>query len=845
MAAASRRSLPNSAVPIALLPIGNLGRPALMILWALVASFAVLAFPTVVLEAQPLAAQANLVGRPIASVEYKGLQTLAEESVSFYLDLEVGKPWDPAAINSKIRELWRRELIDDITITAKPAGDGVAVTVTLVERPLLVSLDYQGSKKVSRNDIGDHLDKERIELYEGLPLNRGDLARMKSEIEDLYAERGYRFAVVDVDEQDVSASEVRVVVTIDEGNKVKIGRISFEGNDVFDNGRLRRRMKKTKESGLISRIRKRDVYNPATVEEDLEAIRALYKEYGYKDIQIGEPEVEVVAKRPNASDLEKRKRQLALVLPIDEGQRWRWGDILIDGNEVLNDDILRNVFKEPKGGWLRQDVIDDGVEKIREFYNNTGYIFARVEPEVREAEGENLVADVMVRIEENDQYRVGRIEFDGNTRTQDRVLRRELRIHEGMVFNSGALRNSLFKINQLEYFKLNEDDPVELDYDPDEKQVDLIVKGQEAERTELQFGGGYSELDGFFAQASLRTRNFLGRGETLGFSFQTGRFRELFDLSYFVPWLNDRPQSVGIQIFKRNTDFDLFADQRFLRNEEGVVLTYGRSFGLFNSFSVSYTNSDFEDFRSQTFNLPVGDGVIEPVVQEQSFVFNKSSLSLSFVHDSHDSRLEPTRGLRIRGGVEYAGGALGGEDYFIRPTLNLAYTRPLMRRGLRTVGRVNLNIGYIEPFGTDDEGLNRELFFLNRYFLGGENSLRGYAFRSIWVRDPETKRTILDENGFPQGGNKFFHLNLEHHFLVSGPFRIVLFGDAGNVYGEDQDFDVDNVRATAGVELRINVPLFGAPLRFIYSQNLDPIGDIGFNERERFESFDFSIGTSF
>ncbi len=789
------------------------------------------------LQAQPLRLPAqgeSLVGKPIVATEVRGLNKLVEDSVLFYLKCEVGLSWDPRLVNLQIRELWSRRLIDDVRVAAEAEGDGVKVTITIEERPELVSLDYQGLDKIKRNDIGDAVDKERVEIYEGQPLNLGELVRLESVIKALYEERGYRFATVDVQVEEVAPGELRVLVDMDEGNKVKIGRVDFDGNELFEAGKLRRQMEKTKKSNLLTRIRKRDVFNPATVDEDLEKVRDLYRRYGYKDIVVGTPETEIIE-----NGKAEKRRKLQLVIPIDEGPRWKLGEIKVEGNEFLKDELLLGVFEEPKGGWLRSDVIDEGLEKIREFYQNTGYIFSRVEPEI--VEREDLIADVLITVEENDQFRVGRIEFDGNTRTRDKVIRRELRLQEGMVFNAGALRNSLLKVNQLEYFKLNEDDPVSLDYRPEDQRVDLVLKGDEAERTELQFGGGYSELDGFFGQASIRTRNFLGRGETLGVSIQSGRFREIFDVSYFVPWLMDKPQSVGIQLFDRDTDFDLLSNQRFLQKERGGVITYGRSFRLFESISFSYTNSDFESLQSALFRFNLEEDAQRI---EQGFSFNKSSLTATYRYDSHDSRLSPTRGKRLDVSLEYAGGPLGGQDYFVRGILNAAYTRPLLNKGLRTVGRVNLSLGWIDPFGKDSFGQDRQLFFLDRFLMGGDNTIRGYRFRSIWVRDPETGRTILDENGFPQGGNKIFQLNLEHHFLVNGPFRIVAFADVGNVYGDDQDIDLDHLRGSAGIELRINVPLFGAPLRFIWSNNLDPLSN-NIGEEERFQSFDFSIGTSF
>lgn len=787
-----------------------------------------------------------LVGRPIVSVEYEGVETLSEDSLSYYLDLEPGKPWDPGRLNDRIKDLWGRELIDDIKVDAEAEGDGVGVQVTIVERPLLTSLDYEGLKKLKRSDIGDMTDRERISVYEDLPLNLGELARLEQAIKKLYEERGFRFAGIHIEVLDAGLGEKRVLVTVDEGGRVKIGRVDFEGNEVFSAGKLRRQMEKTKKSNLLTRIRKRDVFNSATVEEDLDKVKDLYRRFGYKDVEVGEPELEVIERKPNAELLEDRKRQLALVMPIEEGPRWKLGEIEIEGAEVLPEGLLIRMFKEPQGGWLRSDVIAEGVEQIGELYRNSGYIFADVKMEI--VERDNLLADVLVTIEENDQFRVGRLEFTGNDRTRDRVLRRQMLLREGDVFNSGMLRTSLLRLSQLEYYVVNEDEPVDVKYDNDNQKVDVVVKGTETGQTEVQFGGGYSELDGFFVQSALRTRNFLGRGETVGVSVQTGRYRDIFDVSYYMPWVKDRPQNIGVQLFNRDTDFDLLVDQRYRSKEAGGVVSFGRSFRRWELVQLAYSNMDIESFQSQTFfffeNPEEREETMSDTI-EQAFQFNRRSVTATYQYDSHNSRLEPTQGKRLIASLEYAGGPLGGESFFLRPSLTAAITVPLTRGAWNTVGRANVQLGYIQPFGQDDEGNLRQLFFLDRYLLGGENSLRGFAFRSIWVRDPDTGRTLLDMNGFPQGGNKSVVINLEHHTLVNGPFRVVAFLDAGNVYGDDQDVDFSHMRMSAGIELRVNVPILGAPLRFIYATNLNPLDDLGGFDRERFDSFDFSIGTSF
>jgi outer membrane protein insertion porin family len=788
------------------------------------------------LVAPPLPGQSrDLAGREIKAVRVEGNVTLTEEDLLYYLGLEPGSKYDPAQLNDRLKELWDRDLIDDVEIDAEPLEDGVAIKVTIEERPTLVSIDYQGLDKLKRTDITEMIDKKRLELFEGSQLSKGELARLEAEIETLYADKGYRFADATVQLERVSDHELRVMVLIDEGDKVKIGKVTFDGNEVFGDGTLRSAMKKTKKSNLITKLRKRDVYNPATVEEDLDKVREVYHNAGYKNLVVGNPELTVLESGKD-SEGRPKKRELGIVIPVEEGERWKLGDILFEGNKVLPDEFLKNAFEEPKGGWLRQDVIDNGLKQLEEFYSNTGYMFARIDDEI--IERDDLVADVKLIIDEGDQFRVGRIEFSGNSKTKDRVLRRSLRVQEGMVFNSGQLKNSMFRINQLEYFKVHEEDPVELDIDSDDKKVNLTIKGDEAERTELTFGGGYSEIDGFFLQGGIRTRNFLGRGETLAVQLQTGRYTEQFDVSYFIPWLRDKPQNVGFQLFKRDLDYDLYSSQRFVRKEEGGSATYQRVIGPWSNVSLSYSNAAYEDFRSFNF---FGD---ETMTVSQQFDFTRSSVNLGWTYDKRDSQIEPTRGLYTRANLEYAGGFLGGGDWYYRPVLGLTYFKKLQLGALPTVAGINIEGGLIDPFGTNSDGTPREVFFLNRYFLGGEQSIRGFEFRSVWVRDFETGRTIL-EDGFPKGGDKFFQLNLEYQFLLGGPFRLVPFLDAANVYDDAQSYDLSHLRYSAGVELRINVPLFGAPLRFIWANNIDPLEGLPEFDQERFQSFDFSIGTSF
>lgn len=774
------------------------------------------------------AQEESFTGRTVESIEVRGLETLSEETILFYLGLEPGVVLDEVALNEKVRELWERDLIDDLTVEALPAEGGVRLVITVDERPTLLSVDYQGMKRINKSDVIDRILRDHVEVLEGGPLARGELERVETIIEELYREKGYRFAEASYALEEAEPGQYRAVFTVDEGTRVRIADIRFVDNEVFGDLRLQWAMKGTKETNLLNRVLKKDVYNPAKVEEDLESVRELYRQQGYKNVVIGEPQIEVVAK----SDAPGAKRRMQLEIPIYEGERWRLGEITIAGNERFSDQTLLRAFETKSGGWLRSKKIDEAIETINEIYSNNGFIFARVQPELQE-QGDQ-VADLVVQVEEGEPYTVRRIDFEGNTRTKDKVLRRELRVQEGFVMNTGALRSSVFKVNQLGYFQLEQEEPVAIDVDSENKTVDLVFNGAEADRTELQFGGGWSETFGFEGQFGLRTRNFMGRGETLSAQIQRGRLRDLIDLSYFVPWFLDRPQTIGIRVF--DLEFDRFfgtaADDDLddiRQQQRGATLTYGRSLRLFQQASIAYTRSELEDTFFQDIDR---DGTVELFPFERSV----SALEPTWVYDSRDSRFEPTRGKRLLATIEFAGDFLGGDTTLIKPQIQGSLFQPVNRGPLPTVFAVNVGAGYLDL----DEG--SQISPLDRFFLGGENSVRGFQLRGISVRDDEGNE-VRDPafGGIPLGGDKFFQANLEYHFLLGGPLRLVAFYDVGNVYGPDQDLDPFNVRQTTGVELRLLLPVFGAPLRFIYAFNVDPLP----GDDDDFEDFQFNIGTSF
>jgi len=799
------------------------------------------------------------IPRTITSLEVEGLRQLAPETVLFYLGLEEGAVLDEAALDRGLKSLWSRQLVDDVEIELLPDGsrpddsEGVRIVVRIVERPVLLSIDYEGLERVSRADINDRILADDIQVGEQTPLSRGELNRVRRVIEELYREKGYRFATAGYRLEEVQPQRYAATFTVDEGDRVRIGEVGFTGNEAIGELPLQWRMKHTRETNLINRLLKKDIYNPGNLEEDLARIRDAYRRRGYKNVDVGEPEIEVQGPSRGTSGEtsgeETRKRRLEITIPVEEGERWRLGEITLHGNEAFSDQQLLRVFEIRSGSWLRSEKIEEALEALDTIYQSHGYLFVRIEPEIRErssdlAQGEmdsERVADLIVRITEQEPYTVGRIRIEGNHKTRDKVLRRELRLQEGFVMNSGALRNSVFKINQLGFFQLDAEEPVSIEVDRDANRVDLTFHGEEADRTELQLGGSWNDSFGLEGQVSMRTTNFLGRGETLGIQLARGELRDIVDLSYFVPWFLDRPQTVGARVFDQDLSFEV-DDQDLDQKASGFQLSYGRSLGLFHSLSVAYNWVDQNQlFQVLEFNEETQEDERVPVEIRQKV----ASVRPSWVYDSRDSRFEPIRGRRITASVEYADDTLGGDLSLLRPELSFSLFQPMSRLPLQTVFAVNVEVGWLESLR------DTVLTPSQRFFLGGESSIRGHRTNTLSVRDEEGRR-LFDDFGFALGGDRRLQLNLEAHALLGGPVRLLWFLDAGNVWDSGVGVDVTDLRATTGLELRLNVPMFGAPLRLIYARNLNPLGEVLDPDTgavlvpgDQFESVQFNIGTTF
>jgi outer membrane protein insertion porin family len=730
-----------------------------------------------------------------------------------------------------------------VRIEIENHGDGeVTLYVIVTERPFVTSVDFEGNKKIKTPDLKDKLDERGVEIPRNVPMRSSQLGRIESAIKEVYDSEGFRSAQVSYSITDMSANKKKVVFLIDEGGKIKIKEITFVGNDVFSRSKLRGVLKKTKQKSLRNYFGEKIVYTREAWDEDRDNLRNFYGDRGYIDVKIGEPALELVAKKPDAATLKKKKYKMHITIPVEEGEPYTLGSFKVTGVEIFSAEGLTRAFEVREGATYNRKAVEDGMEKVRKSYHNAGYVYAYTNETWSRREGDEHIVDVAVDIFEGDRFNLGRLEFVGNTTTRDKVLRREFRVSEGQPMNMGLFEASVYKVNALGYWKL-EEEPLEFDFDDENKKVNVKVKGNEVGRNDIQFGAGYSELDGFFIQGQFNTRNFLGRGNSLGVSLQLGRRTDLYSLSYTEPYFLDRRILLGGSIFKNAIDYSQAGFSSYQRETTGITMSMGLGVGPFSSVSgviafqddyARYLTSNAGGVGDPTagHDRPVEIPPVDGATYERAFeVFSGRTHSLTPIYnkDTRDDPFQPSRGQALQGRLRFAGGILGGDFDYVRPELHFTQLYSLSKKNI---------VAYHFEGGQFLTYNDSEIPLYERYRMGGDRSLRGIPYYSVLPRTAEGQY-FTTTGGSRIGGDRYWQINLEYQFLIGGPVRLVAFVDMGNTYVAQQGWDFSLWRRTTGLEMRIFLPIFQAPIRFIYGYNLDPFPD------EKESDFQFSIGTTF
>jgi outer membrane protein insertion porin family len=714
---------------------------------------------------------------PMTYVYYVKRQSGSDSSKDLWV------PYNEQEILDDFTRLWGTGFLDNLWVERidEPYENGTPaehIVYHMEERPRLKLVDYTGSKAVEISKIEEAEKTAGITVRYDTFIDESVIRKVRQLIKELYAEKGYNDATVDVEKAPMPGGSklLRLTFDIKEGPKFRLTDLQFDGNEAFTDKALRKQMKGNRPRSWLSFINGSGEYHETKFEEDAERVREFYQNHGYVKANVGSPQIERLRDTDNG-----KIREVRLRVPVDEGPQYHIGTIEIAGATAIKTEYLRSAFDTKEGDIYNRQKFVKGYEKAKEAYGAFGYMDFTMQPELTfpgtdPQTGRPLgpdpvppVVNVKLQMTEGKQYYVNRITFVGNTTTHDIVVRRDMRLLEGGLFNTEALKESIRRINQLGYFKPIEqkDETVQVEkVGNDEGKVNVTLKVEEQNRNQLAFGAGISQFEGFFGQLSFQTANFLGRGETLGVSAQKGVQASNYQASFSEPYLFDRPISAGVDLYKRAYIYPLAYTQESTGSNVTVgvpVRNYTR--GFINYAYEEVVVKDINPSLTSTQVLSSSPYLVDALLLNQRGRRRVSRITPSLVYNTVNQPIFPTAGTRYNISNSFAGSFLGGNTDYWSTTLEGTWYFPVSVRtslGLHAQGQ------YIRPYGRTST-----LPIFEKFFMGGEYSVRGFDIRSIGPRD--------FNSGIVTGGNKTVLFNAEYSINVGGPVRLIAFYDAGQV----------------------------------------------------------------
>ncbi|MBI4848492.1 MAG: outer membrane protein assembly factor BamA [Nitrospirae bacterium] len=725
-------------------------------------------------------------GPVVTSIGLNGNKKIGEETILAKMKSKAGAPFSKNAVQEDIKKLYGIGYFDDVRVEIESFEGGIKLTFNFTEKPTIASIDFQGNEKVETKDL-----KDKITITAGaiasIPLITDNTEKLIS----YYHSEGYWLVKVIPITREISQDTVALTFQISEGQKVLIKNIVIEGNKALSKKEIKKVMK-TKEGGLFSFITGSGVYQSEQIRVDLERIRDMYLNHGFIYAAISEPEL----------TLSPEKKKLTLKISISEGEQYKIGEMKVAGNTVFtNEEILKNV-KSATGQVFDRGKLKNDIDSILDLYTEKGYAMADVNPLV-DVNTKDEAANITLSVTEGSIFRIGRIDIAGNTKTYDKVVRREIRLDEGDVYNKKLLKRSYQRINNLNFFE-----SVDISPQPrsEEKLIDLNVKVKEKLTGMLSIGGGYSSVDKFMVMGEITQANLFGKGLYLRFKADLSARRKNYNLSLRDPWFMDKPVSASFSIYN---EFYEYPD--YDKKATGGSVGFGKEFSEYVGGDITYNIENVDITK-------VSDSA-SSVIKDQEGRKLTSSISPSIWRDTRDNYIDTTSGSRNALYSQLAG--LGGSNYFYKGLVDSIWYFPVIWDMTFSVrGR----FGYANGYN------GKELPLYERFYVGGINTVRGLGFG---------EGGPIDSSGEKLGGNKELLFNAEYIFPIEKEIRLkgVLFFDYGRAFDNGENIALSKMRYTAGAGFRWMSPL--GPLRLEWGFNLKP------EENESRQKLEFSIGGIF
>ena len=749
--------------------------------------FVVLAGFTITIATPPrsvTAQQPQAPQRLVESVDIIGNRRLRKDDILYYIQTRPGDTYNVEQIQRDYQTLLSLTFFDKTAtrvFTENGARGGVNVIFEVKELPIIRDLTFDGLSSIQESDVLKAFRERRVGVSKESIYDPVKVRGAMRVIKELLSEAGHPNATVEERTEEVSATSLAITFVIDEGDRVRVVDIQFEGNTVFGDGELRGAMKYVKEAGLISRFKSSDILHRDKLEYDLRLVDNYMRSKGYLQARHGEPRIEGVGRRRTGFPilplpfLSSVDEGLRITVPIVEGKVYRLGEFKVEGNSIFSEDQVRAVIGLNKGDIANGEKVSKGLfENLKKFYGQQGFIEYTAEPvptfKDNPQNPDEGIVDFTVTIEEGKQFTLRRLEFVGNTFTRDNVLRREVLINEGDIYNDGYWEYSVVKLNQLGYFNpIDKDKDVDRRTNDEEASVDLSLKVSERGRQQISFNGGISGIGGSFFGLEYSTNNLLGRGEVLSFNLAAGNRQRSFQFSFTEPYIRDRPISAGFSVFAFTQKFfgegtflsqnlqaqqDVF-DFNFGNIDEANLFTrdsYGGSLYLSAPLSEFYRKRRFTQFSRVGASYQLSLSTVKdpevntdpnnpagfiPVIYSQPNILTSRG-TLTFTYDTRNASVDPTSGREISTAIAIAG--LGGDVRTYQPTISYTQFFPVRRKRSERPEVFGFRIiaGTVGSFATTAKVRDaNSLAFVagvpifERFFLGDEFTIRGYNVRSI------------------------------------------------------------------------------------------------------------------
>ena len=710
--------------------------------------------------AAPAVAQENVISR----IDIRGNRRIPAETIRARLFTREGDVYDPSAMERDFNSLWNTGYFDDLRFEREESAKGWIIHIYVREKPTIREIHYEGLNAVSQSDVLDRFKERKVGLTQESQYDPTKVKKAEVVIKELLAEHGHQFATVRSEVQPIPPAAVSVTFIIKEGPKVKVGRIRFEGNHAVKSNYLRSSMKNSRPIGLPHSLILENLfsrtYDATKLSEDTERVRMAYQHKGYFKALIEDPKTQIRDYKPSLVHLplfQKPGKRVDITVPVSEGDQYRLAGITFTGNKAIrNTRALRNVFAMKDGEIFDTDLVRKGLDSLRKAYGELGYINFTPIPDTKIDEDKKLIT-LTIDLDEGKPFYVRRIEFVGNTTTRDKVIRRELALEEGQIYNSRLWELSLMRLNQLGYFEqLKPEEATDKKLNEQDGTVDLTLKVKEKGKNSIGLTGGISGLEGSFIGLSYETNNFLGQGETFRISANVGDIMRSVTFGFTQPYAFDRPLQLGFTVTTSKYNYNQALQEQILLNEKlnlpqsvlNELLNYTQSSTGF-TLSASYPLHSRRSFKRVGLAYSWDDSSLQSFSTATSNYFElldfrsisgpsalngiiTSKITPSFISNTISSPVHPHFGQSFTVSSDFAG--LGGNVKTIRPVVEYKSFIPMkLIKPLRTKnqaeGKQTLGFRIQGSFLTGYGGVGPPPF--QRFYLGGESDLRGFDTRSV------------------------------------------------------------------------------------------------------------------